>query len=389
MSNLPVDCKWDALAHLIPAAYPVELHHIFARQALVQFPTTQIARQFVAASAGKLRVAGHPLELELSPIPQLATAPDQPARAGQQSRVICIQVIKLRVYLGLYDIYEECSHFGTVKKIICFEKTGKFALVQMSTVAEASLVLANLSNNQRHLPAFQMRIQYSKNQDIVIKFNNSKSFDFTAPDAGAQFAQLRELSASESPFFEPEPNDAVPQIFDAWRPVHFDTTFVHTIAITSFEDAGFVDCDQFRNLLSQYGPVIKVKIANRGRKACYVSMANGFYARVAVTFLQNCRFMTLELCAYTEGSGSGDIVREYQSDEDIEVEDYSAMWFPSEFVAVKPPDVPLDDGAAGRTGNVIQFRSVDDAARFIGARNGAKIGGRVIALRFARPEDAN
>jgi hypothetical protein len=37
-----------------------------------------------------------------------------------------------------------------------------------------------------------MRIESSKNQGIVIKFNNLKSFDFTAPDPDAQFAQLRE-----------------------------------------------------------------------------------------------------------------------------------------------------------------------------------------------------
>jgi hypothetical protein len=159
-----------------------------------------------------------------------------------------------------------------------------------------------------------------------------------------------------------------------------------------FEGAGFVTCDQFRNLLSQYGPVAMVKIANRGGKTCYVSMANGFYARVAVTFLQNCRFMTLELYAYVESGESGDIVGEYQSDEDIEVEDYSAMWFPSECIAVKPPDVSLGkriDGSAGKTGNVFTVPPRRRSGKVHWHAQRRKDRGRVIALKFARPEDAN
>jgi hypothetical protein len=67
------------------------------------------------------------------------------------------------------------------------------------------------------------------------------------------------------------------------------------------------------------------------------------------------------------------------------------MWFPSECVVVKAPDVSLDegiDGAAGRTRSVVQFHSVDEAARFIGARNGAKIGGSH-PFEVRQPEDAN
>jgi hypothetical protein len=395
VANLPPDCPWDVVAPLIAAPAEIELHHAFGRELLVQFASAARARQFVADAAGRLALRGYPLAIALSPIPQLLAPADAPARGAAPSRVICIQVMRLRVYLGIHDIFEECSHFGTVEKIICFEKTGKFALVQMATVPEAALALANLTNSPRHLPAFQMRIQYSKNQDIVIKFNNSKSFDFTTPDAHAQFAQLREMSVGESPFFEPEPIDSVPVIFDGWRPVHFDATLPNVLSVTGFEDIGLTECDHFRNLIGQYGPVTKVRLACHARKAAFVSMANGFSARIAVTFLQGWKFdgrpVVVELNLFHEGGGQSgaDVVCDYQEDDSLEIEDYSAMWFPSECVSVKPPGIAAEIAppeAVLHRGEpcVLQFASAEAAARFIAARNFVRVGRTVATLRFAR-----
>jgi hypothetical protein len=266
----------------------------------------------------------------------------------------------------------------------------------MSTVQEASLVLANLTNSPRHLPAFQMRVQYSKNQDIVIKFNNSKSFDFTAPDAVAQFAQLREASAGESPFFEPEPQEEIPAIFDAWRPVHFDPNFTHVISVTNFEDSVLTECDHFRNLFAQYGPVAKVRIVNRGRKIAFVTMSNGFYARVALTFLQNLRIdgraLTFEFSFYSELQNGSELTKEYQNDDDVDLEEYGAMWFPSEYVLLKPFDVPVEQLGVGPVArhpraSAVQFRTVDDATRCIALHNNAKIDGRALFMRFTSLSD--
>jgi hypothetical protein len=205
------------------------------------------------------------------------------------------------------------------------------------------------------------------------------------------------MSAGESPFFEPEASDSVPVIFDAWRPVHFDSTFTHNVSISGFEDTGFTECDHFRNLLGQYGPVSKERISSHGRKAVLVSLVNGFAARVAVTFLQNWRFdgkpLNVELAVFhdTTVQNGADVICDYQEEDDLEVEDYSAMWFPSEFVSVKPPAVnishlaPADAIVTRGARGVLQFPSVESAARFIAARNFTKVGRTVVTLRFARP----
>jgi hypothetical protein len=166
--------------------------------------------------------------------------------------------------------------------------------------------------------------------------------------------------------------------------------------MSGFEETGLTECDNFRNLIGQYGPVSKVRITSHGRRTALVSLANGFYARVAVTFLQNWRFegrpFTIELNVFHDTPQNGaDVICDYQEDDDLEVEDYSAMWFPSEFVSVKPPNIalttigPLDAIVHRRERCVLQFGSVEAAARFIAARNFAKIGRTIVNLRFARP----
>jgi hypothetical protein len=120
ITNLPPNCRWDSISPYITPANSIELHHLFARDALIQFSNSRLARHFISTYNNRLSIAGYPLTISLSPIPNLLSPSDQPGRiSSPPSRVICIQVIKLRIYLGIHDIFEECSHFGTVERIIC------------------------------------------------------------------------------------------------------------------------------------------------------------------------------------------------------------------------------------------------------------------------------
>ena len=397
ISNIPVGTPWDTVHSLFPDA-AFSFHHRFGQQALIQFDNSEMAQEFVAKYRGKLILNGCPLNVSLSRLPSIIPVPEQHDWVIPQSRVICIQVVKLRVYLGIHDIYDECSRFGTVEKIICFEKTGKFALVQMATVYEASLVLVNLSNNPRHLPAFQMRIQYSKNHDIVIKFNNSKSFDFTSPDAVAQFAQLREMSAGESPFFDPEHIDDLPTVFDAWRPIHSDAAFARVVCVVGYDELGCSECDHYRNLFGQYGSVSRVRLSSRSRNLAYVTMANGFDARLVVVMLENwatsTMFVSLDHSITPElTSITSDITKDYEPGEELDVAEYGTMWYPSPFVSVRPDAIPLDalplSDCTSITDHLLEFQSIEAAALFIATHNFARIRDTTLLLRFAKPPNTN
>ncbi|KAK8890487.1 hypothetical protein M9Y10_035263 [Tritrichomonas musculus] len=394
--NLPPNCTWNNIYPFI-SSFQIEHETIFGTQALVQFSNPQQAQRFYEYYHNQLVISGYPVAITYSPLTQLILTSESPTRTAP-SRVICIQVMRLRVCLGIQDIYDECSLFGIVEKIICFEKTGKFALVQMSRVDQASLALLNLSNSPRHHPSFQFRIQYSKNQDIVIKFNNSKSFDFTTPDAQIQFARLREAVAGERPFFTVDECPEIDPIFDFWRPVHFDPTFLPVLGIVGFDEKS-ISCDFLKNLFSQYGIVKRIKISIIRRRIAFIMFANSFYARLAMTFMNNCpidgKKLSIDFPLHPDINQQGDFNDPYykdysnENDEDFDVEDYSSLSFPSKFVRVKSGNIEniiLPDLAVYDPRNkVIQFLNIDEACRFIGLTNTTVSNGQTILLSFYTP----
>lgn len=373
ITDMDKPISWAELAPSIESKYPVRFGHTFGKNALIEFESHNIALKFI--SDFKSNQFGNYASISFSPIPTLEL-PDYALAHQNASRVICLQILKLQISLGIYDIYDECSNYGTVEKIICFEKNGKFALVQMHDVKEAALALANLSNSSRYLPNFQIKIQYSHNQDIIIQFNNAKSFDFTHPGAIAQFDQLRHTSSSESAFFTPDHSDQISEVFDFWRPVPVDQPYAQLIKITGFDDYRNI-ADGLHNLISQYGPVNKIKVfQNVRQKYAIVQMVNPFYARLVTAHLQNCPYQNGRLIFYhphfmdaTNDNDHSLITKDYSEEaEDLDLSDYESMWPPSEFVQcnrdlsqMKIPNkaIPIKEI------NGFKFPSVQDAVQYI------------------------
>lgn len=407
LSNLPPGCPVDDLKPFF-SKYKIEYYHVFDNKALVQFVNPSDAEQFISENQNKLSIQKYPIKMSMSSLTHLIfttgtkTAP---------SPVICIQVVNLRVYLGIQDIYDECSQFGRVMKIICFEKAAvnsvmqpivpeqpvKYALVQMATVEQASLALANLSNAPRHLPCFQFRIQYSKNHDIVIKFNNSKSYDFTDPLAMAQFTQLREASAGERPFFVFEPSPEIDPVFDFWRPFIFDPSIVQALNVSGYNE-NTITFDKLRNLFCQYGPIQRIKFFHKNRKNALIIFKTSFYARLALAFMQNCPIeQNHNLIVECSFQHSNFLVREFNEhlyqdykcgNEDLDLETYSNLSFPSQFVSFKYckfDDFHFPQSAVlHKNLNIVQFQTVYDAVNFISQFNKMVINGRPIQLSFSK-----
>lgn len=354
--------------------YKVKFCHTFGKNALVEFESRDAAVKFKQdVSPSKFGLSA---TIQFSPIPTLEN-PDAAASVNSASRVICLQILKLQISLGIYDIYDECSNFGTVEKIICFEKAGKFALVQMHSVKEAALTLANLSNSSRYLPNFQFKVHYSINQDIVIQFNNAKSFDFTHPGALAQFDQLRHTTSTESAFFTPERNKNILDVFDLWRPVPVDQPSTKTIKVTGFDNHRTIS-DALFNLFSQYGIVIKIKVITNQSKAAIVQMASQFYARLVTAHMQNCPYgssgkLVLTHPYFADPSTDnyyGQVTQDYSElRDDLDLDDYAELWPPSDTVAIDGAEIStikLPPKVVSLTDrNALKFPTVNEAVMFI------------------------
>ncbi|KAH0786278.1 polypyrimidine tract-binding protein 3 [Histomonas meleagridis] len=405
LRNLPPKCGWEEISVHFETS-TIEQHHIFNNQALIQFESADDAKLFLEQNNGKIEINGTIVQAQLSNYPILNSSSDAlfNGKTGP-SKVICIQLVHLRIFMSMFDIYDECSKYGTVQKIICFERSGNFSLVQMSSLKEAASVLANLHNNPKHLPNFQMKVQYSKNQDLIVKINNAKSFNFMPRGALQQFNALREHVKNETPFFEPEPSPSVSPIFDIWRPVHFDPLYSQVLCVTNLDETKSA-CDPLRNLFSLYGHVQRVKVLYKNRRTAFVQMGTGFFGRIAALFLHDCPFAGrklqiafsshVEVTPLTE-PGSEGLYQEYGDGPiDLTIEQYKHLYFPSEYVEVN--GVPLEEllalVALPKEVQVLQkyhalhFPSVQDAVGFIAVFNGTVFNGRTFMLNFMRKPDS-
>jgi len=374
--KLPEGFKWQN-ARKIFEHYEIDKYHFFGTEGLVEFKNKGDTSRFMKENGQYIESI--PAYIEISPIDSLIIPPPIHKRVSP-SRVICIQVIKLRQYLGIQDIFGECSHFGTVLKIICFENSGKFALVLMGNKEEAAMALANLNLSPRHLPFFQMRIQYSKNQDIIIKFNNAKSFDFTIPSALEQFYSVVNGLTGELPFFEPDPLPELSSSFSLFRPIQYDSAFGNVLSAVGFEEHT-EGCDFIRNIFLQYGAVLKVKFLSKSaKKTAFVQMRNSFFARLAMANLQNMEIdnntLAIEISSHSDVRPStGQIdqsYKEYPTDDDPDISEYSLMWPPSRWVSIRPVGLKCAEFCPPGTkivNNIAEFDTIQDAATFIGNNN--------------------
>jgi len=403
LRNLPPKCGWEEIFENLQG-YDIEQHHMFNNQALIQFVNAEDACDFLEKSNGSICIHKVQIQAQLSNFPILNSS-SEALFSGRvaPSPVVCIQLVYLRVYIGIPEIYDECSRFGNVIKMICFEKPdGKFCLVQMSNVHEAALVLANLHNNPRHLPCYQMHIQYSKNQDLLVKGNTSRSFDFLVQGSKEQFIKIREQSIHELPFFSPEPNRFVHPAFNVWGPVHFDPSYPQVLCVTNLDEARSA-CTPLRNLFSQYGHVARVKVLFNNRRTAFVQMSTSFFARIASMFLHNCPFMGRKLqisfsshvdVIPSSEPGSEDLYVDYGNGPiDMTVEQYAAFYFPSEYIHVRANvkvdelkhAMKLPECSSLSDSSSLKFPTICEAVSFISAYNGISFRGANLVLSFMRP----
>jgi len=125
------------------------------------------------------------------------------------SNVLLVSVEDHYYPLTIQVLNHVFSAYGTVQKLALFEKKGGFqALVQMSTVDDASRSKAALDGHQVYEGCCRLRISYSQHTNLNVKRNSDTTWDYTggALDAGAQMG----APMGGSPMAH-APQSAVPQ----------------------------------------------------------------------------------------------------------------------------------------------------------------------------------
>lgn len=105
---------------------------------------------------------------------------------GGEKHVLRVVVENPQYEVTLEVFYQIFSKFGDVLKIITFTKNQQFqALIQMADQIATETAKLSLDGQNIYTNCCTLRIDYSKLAQLNVKYNNSKSYDYTRKDLPA------------------------------------------------------------------------------------------------------------------------------------------------------------------------------------------------------------
>jgi hnRNP-L/PTB/hephaestus splicing factor len=105
------------------------------------------------------------------------------------NKILLITILHIIYPVTTYVLYQVFEKFG-IQRCILFERaTGLQALVELQDVKHAMAAKINLDNQFIYSGCNQLRIQFSNQQELIVRQNDEKSADFTLPSAKQIVAQ--------------------------------------------------------------------------------------------------------------------------------------------------------------------------------------------------------
>ncbi|KAG7212376.1 hypothetical protein KM043_012696 [Ampulex compressa] len=120
---------------------------------------------------------------------QVATT--QAETQGGPNAVLRVIVEHMMYPISLDILYQIFTRFGKVLKIVTFTKNNSFqALIQYADMLSAQSAKYSLDGQNIYNSCCTLRIDYSKMQNLNVKYNNDKSRDYTNPNLPTGDANL-------------------------------------------------------------------------------------------------------------------------------------------------------------------------------------------------------
>ncbi|XP_062617992.1 polypyrimidine tract-binding protein 2-like isoform X3 [Saccostrea cucullata] len=213
-----------------------------------------------------------------------------PAEEGQKRTTLRIIVEHLVYPVGIEVLYQIFSKFGKVLKMIIFTKNNSFqALIQMSDPVAANAAKLSLDGQNIYNGCCTLRIDYSKLNNLNVKYNNDKSRDFTNPNLPSGDPGLDQAM----PFGAQVPqmsNYGVPSAMGAARLMTLNAAAAgNAVLLVSNLDEQKVTPDALFTLFGVYGDVHRVKILFNKKDNALVQMAEPHQAQLAIAHLDKVK----------------------------------------------------------------------------------------------------
>ncbi|EWC77899.1 hypothetical protein C923_01394 [Plasmodium falciparum UGT5.1] len=212
------------------------------------------------------------------------------------SKVILVSVINLHYPVDIELIYYLFSKCGTVEKIITFSRNPVLyqALVQFDNVETAKEAIKTLHNRNIYDGCNTINIQYSFLKELVIKGNNSSSWDYTISNE-KKTKNFPVLQNSHGVLPTPSRKSVDSELYQLmekkFKLVDFEkmNPSKTPVLICYNIPKEYTDVNKLFNLFSIYGFVTRIKILREKPDAALIQYSNYIFSSLAQEYLQRAR----------------------------------------------------------------------------------------------------
>ncbi|NXO78195.1 PTBP3 protein, partial [Sitta europaea] len=254
----------------------------------------------------------------------------------RQSSVLRIVVENVLYPITLDILYQIFSKFGFVLKIILFHKNNQFqALLQYADTINAYYAKMSLDGHSIYTGCCTLRVDFSKLTNLMVKYNNDKSRDFTRIDLPFGDGQRTMETSVSTPFATQNtifPSYSGPPGFapalgfpqGAAVPGHMTVPGIpgNSVLLVSNLNPEAITPYGLFILFGVYGDVHRVKIMFKKRGIALVQMADATQAQLAITYLNGQRLYGKVMHATLSKYQTVQLPREGQEDKGL-TKDYS------------------------------------------------------------------
>jgi len=217
---------------------------------------------------------------------------------------ILLATVSNLVYPTSVDVLHQIfSKYGTVLKIVTFNKNGNFqALIQFQELAAAIAAKASLDGQNIYVGCCTLRIQFSSLTNLEVKYNNEKSRDFTNPLLPSGSTTTSAATGVAQTFQQIDPTTGAINYFQSTQIPGYPSAAMpsmqtgavgmpgvggggNSVLIVSGLNIERVSPDTLFVLFGVYGDVQRVKILFNKKDTALVQMSNPQQAEMVLMHL--------------------------------------------------------------------------------------------------------
>lgn len=227
--------------------------------------------------------------------------------SGTVLKVIVTNIVYPVTLDVLQQVFQRC---GEIQKIVTFVRNEQFhALIQYSNPKEAAAAKQLFDHQNIYNGCNTLHVEFSKMNELTVKYNNEKMRDFTKPDRSVEQinAQLQAMQAQMNPGMLPVPASFPPHMFpqaggfpnmmgniSPGANVNFNPSFLNqqmqkhgSVLLVSNLNEEDINCDDLFVLFGHYGDVQRVKILYNKKDTALIQFSDAAQASTAQQNLNN------------------------------------------------------------------------------------------------------